>query len=646
MMYMKTTPFLFYPFVAMVSLLCGSQKHAVAQQRPNILWITIEDTSPQFIGCYGNQVANTPTIDRLASEGVRFTNAFSTNTVCSPSRTSLITGVPTWKAGTGNHRSKYPIPDFIKGFPYYLQQAGYYTTNNSKTDYNVADEKAFIQEAWDESSNQAGWWNRAHGQPFFAVFNYNDSHQSRTMTWPYAQYEQEVWDKLDETERIADDAIDVPPIYRDSPEMRKQLARVYNSLKLTDNKIGMLLQRLQDENLADSTIIFFFADHGEGIPRGKTNGIDFGYRVPFVIWFPPMYRHLSPWGTGGAVSDELVSFEDLAPTLISLCGGEVPAHMDGRALVGPRRDSPPPYLVLSSDRSDNGPDLVRTVTDGRYLYSRNYMAYMPELRYINYMEIGEIKQEMRRDLAVGALSPFQEELFAPRSAEYLFDTARDPWEMDNLAEDGHYRERAQTMRHAMESRILRGRDVLFLPEYELALHADGGEAPYQFRLDKQRYPLDAILEAAELSGRRGEGVAEQQVSLLADTNDVVRYWAALGLLCQPNETLIGFSDQLVRALDDPYPPVRITAAAICWNAFSHPGSVAVLTHYAESENQHLALLSLNYMLYLPPNERFLPTVSAVHQRSGNWESVQWACEDFLHAAGRVGHSSITSLKPR
>lgn len=389
--------------------------HAFPDERPNILWITIEDTSPQFVGCYGNQTVSTPNIDRLAGEGIRFTNAFSTNTVCSPSRTSLITGVPTWKAGTGNHRSKYPVPEFMKGFPYYLRQEGYYTSNNNKTDYNVAGEKAYIAEAWNESSGQAGWWGRAAGQPFFAVFNFMDSHQSRTMTWPYEQYRREVLEQLDPAERVSDQAFDVPPFYRDSPEMRKQLARVYNSLKLTDKKIGDLLDRLQQDNLTDSTIIFFFADHGEGIPRGKTNGINLGYRVPFVIWFPPMYRHLSPWGTG-VVSDELVSFEDLAPTLISLCGGQVPDHMEGRVLVGPQRDAPPEYLVLAADRSDNGPDMVRTITDGRYVYSRNFMPFMPELRYINYMEIGEIKQEMRKDLAADRLEGLQRSLFEPRPA--------------------------------------------------------------------------------------------------------------------------------------------------------------------------------------------------------------------------------------
>lgn len=148
-------------------------------QKPNILWITIEDTSPQFIGCYGNEAASTPVIDGLASEGVRFTNAFSTGTVCSTSRSTIITDVRTYELGTGNHRSQYPIPEHIKGFPYYLQQQGYYVTNNSKADYNLKDEKGFIQEAWHESSPKAGWWDREEGQPFFAIFNYNVSAASK-----------------------------------------------------------------------------------------------------------------------------------------------------------------------------------------------------------------------------------------------------------------------------------------------------------------------------------------------------------------------------------------------------------------------------------------------------------------------------------
>src|SRR5690606_22016988 len=200
---------------------------------------------------------------------------------------------------------------------------GYYTSNNFKTDYNVAEAKSYVADAWDESSKTAGWWNRRPGQPFFAVFNYMDSHQSRTMTSPYEKYTKDVLDELSLDERIGDADFQMPPFLHDSPEMRKQFARVYNALKLTDNKIGELLKRLEKDHLTDSTIIFFFSDHGEGIPKGKTNGINLGYRVPFVVWFPPMYQHLSPWGTG-VVTDELVSFEDLAPTLIALTEGKVP----------------------------------------------------------------------------------------------------------------------------------------------------------------------------------------------------------------------------------------------------------------------------------------------------------------------------------
>src|SRR5690606_32081865 len=206
-----------------------------------------------------------------------------------------------------------------------------------------------------------------------------------------------------------------------------------------------------------STIIFFFSDHGEGIPKGKTNGINLGYRVPFSIWFPPMYAHLSPWGTG-VVTEELVSFEDLAPTVIAMASGTVPSYMKGRILIGKQRSEPVSFLELSSDRSDNGIDLVRSITDGRYMYSRNYMPFMPQARYINYMEISDIKRQMRQDLADGKLNFPQKELFESRPAEFLFDTEKDPWEIHNLADDPHYYSQLAQMRTQLEQSILQSRD--------------------------------------------------------------------------------------------------------------------------------------------------------------------------------------------
>ncbi|WP_321996600.1 sulfatase-like hydrolase/transferase [Draconibacterium orientale] len=601
---------------------------ANAQQKPNILWITIEDSSPQFFGCYGNQDAHTPAIDKLASEGVRFTNAFSTGTVCSPSRSTIITGVRTFKAGTGNHRSNYPVPESIKGFPYYMQQQDYYVSNNSKTDYNVANAKDFIRQAWNESSGKAGWWNRKPGQPFFAIFNFNESHQSRTMTMPYEWYTENVWNQLDEDERIAEDGFEMPPIYRESSEMRKHFARVYNSISLTDKRIGELLDRLEADNLRDSTIIFFYADHGEGEPRGKTNGINYGYRVPFVVWFPEMYKDLSPWGTAGVVTDELISFEDLAPTLISMAGGEIPEHLEGRILMGKDRSETTDHLLLSADRSDNGIDMVRTITDGRYIYSRNYLPFIPQGRYIRYMYIGEIVQQMRSDYREGLLDSLQQSYFEPRPDEYLFDIENDHWETKNLVSDPEYKTVLERMRKQLDENLLNARDVMFLPEYEIGLISKN-TTPYEYRLNKKEYPFEEIYSAASMSGKRGQSFAEKQVKLLNSENRIVRYWAIMGLHSQPAEILEASRQNIEKAMKDDYPLVRIGAAAIAYQQWNNGQAKEILAESCRSENMDIALFAINFLMYIDNKEPFIQTIRGVHDLPNRNYNVKAACMDFL-----------------
>ena len=628
---------MFHSFLKKIILILSiifSIATSFAQPKPNILWITIEDTSPHFIGCYGDENASTPNIDHLAKEGVRFTSAFSTGTVCSPSRCTIITGVRTYKMGTGNHRSKYPIPDFIHGFPYYLRQAGYYTTNHVKTDYNVKNPQRLINEAWNESSNKAGWWNRKPGQPFFAVFNFMDSHQSRTMTDSYAKYVKEVLDELPDSDRIGEEDFKMPPFFRDSPEMRKQFARVYNSIKLTDNKIGLLLKKLEKDHLTDSTIIFFYGDHGEGVPRGKTNGINFGYRVPFIIWFPPMYKNLSPWGTGGVVTDELIDFEDLAPTLISLAGGSVPDHLKGRILMGSQRSKTADHIMLSSDRSDNGIDMVRSITDGRYMYSRNFMPFMPEARYIRYMEIGDIKQQMRKDLAANKLNPLQESLFMPRPAEFLFDIENDKWETKNLVNDPKEKDVLQQMRKQLTDDILESRDVMFLPEYEVGIISKTS-TPYEFRLSDKNYPIKEIYEAASLSGKRGAPVAKLQLQLLTSKNKIVRYWAMLGLRSQSSNILKPYQSEIINAMQDDYPPVSVTASAIAYEQFKNKTAEQNLNKYIASDNMDLALMAINYLLYIDDKTPFISTIKTVHDKTTSDYNVKAACLDFLGSLGLV-----------
>ncbi|MDO6604997.1 sulfatase [Arenibacter palladensis] len=640
-----------------------------AQEKPNILWITMEDTSPQFIGCYGDSIAQTPVMDRMAAEGVRFTSAFSTGTVCSPSRSTIITGVPTYKLGTGNHRSNYAIPDFIKGFPYYLQQNGYYVSNNKKTDYNLLNAKEFTQEAWNESSTTAGWWNRKPEQPFFSVFNIEDSHQSRTMTWSYELYEKHVLSKLrheDETKQsplftkdnnlvgtipnargkhsafdnlhksgsIKENEFNVPPFYRDSKDMRKQLARVYNSIKLTDIKMGEIIQRLNDDDLLDETIIFIFADHGEGIPRGKANGIGLGYRIPFIIWFPEKYKYLSPWGVGGAVTDELINFEDLAPTLLSLTKTPIPEHLKGRPFLGQARQEASDLIYLSSDRSGNAIDLVRTVTDGRLMYSRNFMPFYPELAYLRYFEIGEITQQIRKDYKNQLLDSLQSSIFNKRPVEFLYDLQNDPWETNNLAENFEYRKLIKKMRLKLKDNVITKHDIHFAPEYELNKISETG-FPYEYRGEESRYPIRKIYETASLVGYGDNTTIKKLFIGLENPNEIIRYWASIGLFSSKEELNGTHLKIIENHLKDEYSPVQIILAALLYAEQQCSQAATVLKHYIEDPNVHLALAAINHTLYFKKRDEFTESVQKTYSVTKDF-NVRSSCLDFLDLQGLVG----------
>lgn len=592
-------------FLAMTAFTARSQESS--RQRlapPNILWLTFEDTSPEFIGIYGNLTAKTPTMDQLAREGVRFNYAFSTGSVCSPSRSALITGVKTYELGTGNHRSAYPIPDFIHGFPKYLKDAGYYTTNNSKTDYNTSDAQRVIQESWDESSGKAGWWNRREGQPFFAVFNSNSSHQSRTMTWPYAQYQKEILDQLPDSMKHADAEVFMPPYYHESPEMRKQMARVNNSISKTDLEFKELLDRLEREGLRQNTIIFLFADHGEGMPRSKTNGIGLGHRVPFVIWFPEKYRHLSPWGWAGAVTDEMIDFTDLPPTVLSLAGITIPDYMKGRVLAGPLRKPEPKYLFLSSDRSDESYDLTRTVIEGKYAYTRAFVPYIQELRYLLYMDMGEITEHIRNDYKAGKLSATERQMLEPRPAEYLYDMEKDPWEINNLAKDPAYAKVLRRFRKVQAKEILQKRDVLFLPEYEIA-QISKTTTPYQYRA---QLDLKPIYNMAKWSGFRTEKSRKIQIKGLKDDDKFVRYWALLGLKSNVKAITDLEKFALTASLDDPYAPNRIIGASLVAELSDGPRPRKVLEDAIQSNDDDLSNLAIQQIMYQPNAASFLPEI--------------------------------------
>lgn len=574
-----------------------------AQNQPNILWLTFEDTSPQFIGCYGNKQAHTPNIDKLASEGVRFDAAFSSSAVSSPSRFCLITGLRAASMGTGNHRSRFAIPENIKGFPYYLRESGYYTSNNAKTDYNIANADAFTAEAWNECSSQAGWWKRKPGQPFFAVFNSVSSHQSRTMTNSWNVYEKQVLNKLSESETLHPGALELPDFYRNSPEMQKNISRVYNGISLTDREFGQLLARLEKDGLKDSTIVFCFSDHGEGISRSKGSSLASGYKVSFVAWFPPMYKHLSPWGSG-VITDEVVSFDDFAPTMLKLCGVKLPDYMKGRTFAGQQPDKPKKYVFPAIDRTDESSELSRSVSDGRYIYTKVFMPFQAFVRWDMYYDVSDLQQQIRADYRAGLLNDKQKWILEPRKGEYLFDIKNDKWEITNLIQNSSFKDKASELRDALKSELIRERDAHFMTEY---VFSQAQKPPVVLAADQKEYPIESIINTAMMVGE-GKKVLKQQLKSLSDDNQYIRYWASIGLFSQPSDLLQSqqreIQKQVMEQLSkENFEPNRINLSVLMFKLDSK--QIDVAQKLLTEQNTELLRMALHLLISLDDSKQKL-----------------------------------------
>lgn len=496
---------------------------AQGEGRPNFLWITIEDFSPK-LGCYGDPLAVTPNIDRLAAEGVRFTNAFATSPVCSAARSCLITGRYVTATGMHQHRSRVKLPPEVRGFPSYLRDAGYYTTNNAKTDYNVFNERAFIDACWNESGGKAHWRNRPAGKPFFSVFNFEITHQSRTCSWPYTQFEEMIAKHLAKSERTRPEDVSVPPYYPDTPVVRRTLAREYDCVRALDKcYVGPLLGALEQDGLAENTIVFFFADHGSGLPRGKRSLYDSGMRVPLIVRAPERYRAMLEKSR-----EELVSFVDFAPTVLSLAGLPVPKQMQGKPVPTGRR-----FVYGSRDRIDEAFDFSRSVRDGRWLYIRNYHPHVP---------LGQPEYYQREEEIIAEISRPGSPFVAERPAEELYDCAADPHQVKNAAAS-EPRELAR-LRRECESWMRSNHDRGFVPEEELFAGA-----------------AEPTREAFETAQKiKMPGSLQPRLKDLESKDPSARFWAVVCLRVRPAESRFAIP-ALERLLDDPSPAVRLEASS-------------------------------------------------------------------------------------
>jgi len=524
-------------------LLCPAL--AFAADKPNVLWITSEDNGPH-LGAYGDRYAKTPNLDALAKKGMTYTNCWSTAPVCAPARTVLITGMWAPSLGAQHMRSQVPLPDHIKAYPHYLRKAGYYTTNNSKTDYNVAVD---MNGAWDESSRKAHWKQRKDGQPFFAIFNHTISHESK------------IRNKIDDKDRIHDPAkAPIPAYHPDVPEVRKDWAQYYDRLTMMDALAGKNLKELEDAGLDDDTIVFYYGDHGSGMPRSKRWPYNSGLNVPLIIYVPDKYKHLRPKGyKPGGKSDQLVGFIDLAPTLLSTCGVEPPRHMQGSAIMGRYARQPVDMQFGFRGRMDERYDMVRVCRDKRYIYIRHYMPHKVYGQFINYMFQTPTTRVWKELHDAGKLTPAQSLFWSTKPHEELYDLQKDPDEVNNLATSSDHQAVLKSMRARLDLQLRTWRDMGFLPERQIHTRS-GDDAPFTMGQDAKRFGFDAIKAMADRAASLDPNATSRLVEGLGHADSAARYWAALGLLMRGESAVTAGRDALHRALKDDAPSVRVIAA--------------------------------------------------------------------------------------
>ena len=421
--------------------------------QPNILWISCEDISPR-LGCYGDDVANTPNIDMLASQGVRYTNVYTTAPVCAPCRSGIITGMYQTSIGTHHMRTSHVSeglptpyeavpPHYVKTFTEYLRAAGYYCTNNVKTDYQFG----LPFTAWDECSNTAHYRNRPDPEiPFFAVFNIEVTHESRN------------WNEPDSTDPSI---VTVPPYYPDNETVRKNIARLYDNIALLDARVGAILKELQEEGLAENTVVFFWSDHGDGLPRAKRWLYDSGTKIPLVIKWPGHIKE-------GVYDSRLINSVDFGPTVLSLAGITVPKHMQGKAFLGTQAKPPRNYVFSARDRFDESYDMVRSVRDYKYRYIRNYYTLQPYVLQVKYRNNMPIMKELLRLYAEDKLEGAQKLWFSGvRPPEELYDCESDPHQINNLADDHRYKDILKRMGNRLNKWMNNTKDMGSISESEM-----------------------------------------------------------------------------------------------------------------------------------------------------------------------------------
>lgn len=581
-----------------------------APDRPNLLWLVWEDTSPHF-GCYKDRYSSTPHLDRLAQSGCVYDNVWASAPVCAPARSAIISGVCPTACGAENMRSMTPMPSGWKMFPGYLRDAGYYCVNNGKEDYNLQKPEGTWDTSW-EAGGAPGrgrasapaarggggimapldpanghWRDRGSGQPFLAVFNDMRTHESQIFQ-----------SATNQNLRHDPSRAWLAEFQPDTPEMRRDWAQYHDLLSEVDARHQVRIDELQEDGLMRDTIIVVTSDHGCGVARYKRMPYDSGLHVPLVLIFPEKYRHLAPKDyVPGGHSDRLIGTIDLGPTMLSLAGVKPPDFYHGRAFAGRYEAAPRAYLHGMRGRMDERYDLMRSTRDKQYVYIRNYNPHKIYGQHINYAwtlpstPVWESLYQERK------LKPPQTLFWEKKPSEELYDLKADPSEVRNLASAPAHKATLDRFRKAHRDYEVQVRDIGLLPEAEM--HARAADStPWEMGHDRKKFTVERVLAIADIASSDQPDVTRQLEAAMRDSDAGVRYWGVMGAVIRGADEVSKTIASLRRALEDSSPSVRI-AAAEALGKYGSPddlrSALDVLIGLADSEKNtsYVAIHALN-----------------------------------------------------
>lgn len=498
--------------------LSAQNAEAADQKQPNVIFYMIEDTSPQFMALYNDgQGAPTPNLEKIAKQSIIYDNAFSNAPVSSAARTSLITGCYAPRFGGSLHRrlEVLPMPEGLRMYPSYLRDAGYYTINASKTDYNVE----LDESAWNQISGKLGDWNNRESkdQPFFMCRTNAITHESKLL------FDEETYKNV--KTKTDPNSVYVHPHLQQSDLMKYTYATFYDRIKDADDEFGEMVEMLKKDKVLDDTFIFFFGDNGGCVPESKGYTNDVGFRVPLVVYVPKNYRDMVGLKLGEH-TDGMVSFIDLGATAMRLAGIEqMPCQMNGVPFLGEGADeSGHESLVCYGDRFDDLYAFNRVLYRGDFRYARNYTPYHAQGLYAYYRYKSLALNEARDMFYAGELDELQSKFFEPVGGEHLYDLKNDPNETRDLANDPAYKEQLEMMRYELAAKLDNYCDLGFLPE--TIINEEAMENPAKWGESHQKelsyYRMVADLQLAPLNGE-----TKRKLNLALNSDDKVAQWWGL-----------------------------------------------------------------------------------------------------------------------